>query len=582
LRSSANRSAQAGFTAALKIIAPRLLLVFLAVLLAISPVDAQAAQAGKPKLIVLLIIDQFAYDYLSRYQDKFGPGGFAYLLEQGANFSNCAYQHGSTETACGHAIVSTGSYPWANGIIGNEWYDRRKGKFVEAVAEDGLQLVGAPGPAGGIRNLVGTTIGDEMRLAANGRNKVVTLSLKDRAALFLGGRLATGSYWWDTKSGNFVTSSQWGKQLPDWMNSFNSQHIADQYFGKSWQRLLPETQYGASTRDDYPYERSITGDGRLFPHVINGGAGGPSEAFYRAFSLTPWANQMLADLACQAIDQEALGAHSQTDLLGISFSSTDYVGHAFGPYSQEAEDLILRLDQTLAGLFQYLDKRVGLNNCLIAMSADHGVCPLPEMLKERGLDAGRVDPKAFRNLLNATLSSRLGQQEDWVEAFDPPNLYLNLNAIDKQKYRQPDVEALTAKVARSIPGIGDAFTAFQFFTNQLPSSPLTDAARKSYYGARSGEVLLFPKPGFIFSGEQGGTTHGSPYAYDTHVPLILCGSVIQAGNYGQKCSPADIAPTVAAVLGIQPPSLSEGRVLQEAIGQIAGPPRPSTLAIKSK
>jgi hypothetical protein len=216
------------------------------------------------------------------------------------------------------------------------------------------------------------------------------------------------------------------------------------------------------------------------------------------------------------------------------------------------------------------------------MTADHGVCPIPELLKERGLDSGRIDPRAVRNLLNATLSSRLGQQEEWVEAFDPPNLYLNLNAIDKQKYRQPDVEALTAKVIRSIAGVAEAFTAFQFFSNQLPSSPLAQAARKSYYPARSGELLVLSKPGYIFSSEQAGTTHGSPYSYDTHVPLILCGSVLQAGNYGQSCSPADIAPTIAAVLGIAPPSLSEGRVLQEALGQIAGPSRPRALALKSR
>lgn len=527
-----------------------------------------------------MVVDQLAYDYLARYQDKFAAGGFRYLLEQGANFNNCAYQHASTKTACGHAIIASGSYPWANGIVGNEWYDRRKGKFVEATAEDGVQMLGAPGAAGSSRNMVGTTIGDEMKLATNGQSKVITASLKDRGALFLAGRMANSAFWWDSKSGYFVSSSQWAHDIPSWVKDFNAQHYSDKYFGKAWQRLLPEAQYTASSRDDYNFERPLPGDGRQFPHTITGGAAGPSLAYYNTFACTPWADQMLADFGRQAIEKENLGLHSNTDLLALSFSSLDYVGHAFGPYSQECEDMVLRLDQSLAGLFQYIDQRIGLNQCLLVLTADHGVCPIPESLKEKGLDAGRIDTKAFKNLLNTTLSARLGQEE-WIEAFDPPNLYLNLNAIDKQKYRQPDVEALAAKVARSIPGVGDTFTAFQFFMNQLPSGPNTQAARKSYYGARSGELMVLSKPGYIFSNEPNGTTHGSPYSYDSHVPLIMCGGAIKAGRYGKECSPADIAPTIAAILGIQPPSLSEGRVLHEALGQVSGPPTPRNVASKS-
>jgi len=536
------------------------------------PARAQASQSSRPKLVLLLVADQFSYDYLNRYQDRLGAGGLRFLMEHGANFLSCKFEQGTTHTATGHAIIATGANPWATGIVANDWFDRRKNKEVVACAEDTFQMVGANGPGAGTRAMTGTTIGDQMKLATNGRSKVITVALKDRASVFLAGRLANAAYWWDTRSGNFVTSSQYGSVLANWARAFNDQHYADRYFGKPWQRFLPENQYTASTRDDYSWERPIPGDGRQFPHVITGGINSPGEGFYDVFAMTPWANQMVADFAREAIEREGLGQRSDPDFLGISFSAGDYLGHAFGPYSQEVEDLVLRLDQTLSSFFQYVDQKVGLDQCLIVLTSDHAVMPIPEFLKEKGLDAGRIDPKAFRNLLDSALDSRLGP-DDWIQAFDPPNLYLNLDAIDKQKYRQPDVEALAAKLARSIPGVGDVYTAFQFFMQQLPTGPLLEAAKKNYFWGRSGELVVFPKPNHIFISELNGTTHGSPYGYDTQVPLIFYGTAITGGQYGRSCSPVDIAPTLAAILGIAAPSISEGRVLDEAIGQVYGPPR---------
>lgn len=528
---------------------------------------------GRPKLVVLLMADQFCYDFLSRYQDKLGTGGFRFLLDHGANFTNCRYSQNNTETACGHSIVATGAYPWSTGIIGNTWYDRRKGKTVEAVSDETQQLVGGNGPGGSTKALAGTTIGDEMKLATNGRSKVFTVSLKDRSALFLAGRLANQAFWFDTKTGNFVSSSQYGHELPFWTKAFNDQHLSDRYFNKPWQRFLPEAQYSASTRDDYPWERPIPGDGRQFPHVITGGAASPGEAYYNVFQMTPWSNQLLCDFSRELIEHENLGDHNDPDFLGVSFSAGDYLGHYFGPYSQEVEDLVLRLDQSLASFFQYLDQKVGLDKCLIVFTADHGVMPIPEWLKEKGIESGRIDPKSFKTLLNSALSSRLGA-DDWIDAFEPPDLYLNLDAIDKQKYRQPDVEALAAKLSRSVPGVGEVFTAVQFFLNQLPSSPQADAARKSYYGARSGELVVLTKPGYVFATESNGTTHGSSFRYDAQVPLIFYGSGVQGGRYGSTVTPACIAPTIASLLGIQAPSLCEGQVLSEIIPQEYGPFRP--------
>ncbi len=542
--------------------------VFLTTSYACIPASAQSDE--KPRLVLLMVVDQMAYDYISRYRDKFAAGGFRYLLDNGANFVNCRYGHVITQTAPGHSIISTGAYPWSTGIVANEWYDRRKGKVMPAVADDGLELVGGAGPAPGTRNLLGTTIGDEMRLATNGRSKVFTVSLKDRAALLTAGRLANGAFWFDSENGAFVTSSQYGHELAPWVKSFNDLHYADRYFGKTWNRLLPETQYTASTRDDYAYERPWAGDGRVFPHSITGGATGPQQAFYEVFELTPWANQMVADLGKQAIESESLGAHTDTDMLGISFSAGDEIGHAYGPFSQEVEDIYLRLDQTLANLFQFVDQKVGLNKTLVILTADHGVCPIPEFLKERGLESGRIDPKAFKNLVNATLSSRLSS-DNWIEEFTPPNLYLNLDTIDRNKRFQPDVEALTAKIAHSVPGVGEVYTASQFYSNQLPSGPKTEQAKKSYFWGRSGELVVMPKPGFIYSSEPTGTSHGTPYTYDTQVPLFIVGQMVKPAIISRAVTPADIAPTIAAILGIQQPSLCEGTVLFDTLSPENGP-----------
>ncbi|MBS1952808.1 MAG: alkaline phosphatase family protein [Cyanobacteria bacterium SZAS-4] len=531
--------------------------------LQVSPVQAQSSPS-RPKLVVLLIADQFSYNYIPRYLDKFTSGGIKLLMDRGATFTDCKFANASTQTAVGHSIISTGAYPWATGIVGDDWYDRRKNKPISAVSDEAMKVVGANGTGSSSHFMQGTTIGDQMKLATNGRSKVVTISLEDRSALLLAGKLANGAYWWDTKTGAFVTSAQFGTELAGWAQAFNDTHYADKYLGKPWQRLLPETQYTASTHDDYPHEKGIAGDGKQFPHVITGGANAPGEAYYSAFAMTPWSNQMICDFAKEAIDKENLGLHTDPDMLSISFSAGELLGGAFGPYSQEVEDLTLRLDQSISGLIQHIDQKVGLDNCLIVFTADHGVAPIPEFLKERGMDSSRIDVKNFKTALDSQLDARLGP-EDWVESFEPPNLYLNLNAIDRQKYRQPDVEALSAKMAHSIAGVGEVYTAAQFFTNQLPSGPLMDAVRKSYYWGRSGELFVMPRPGHIFISESTGTATGSPYNYDTQVPLIMSGSNVQNGRFGQSSSPADIAPTITTILGIEQPSLCEGRVLTEAL-----------------
>ncbi len=538
---------------------------------------AYAQLAGQPKLVLLIVVDQFSFDYLSRFYERFGAGGFKYLMENGANFLNCHYKQATTVTAVGHSIISTGAFPWSTGVISNSWYSKRKEKDLQAVDDDSVQLVGANGPGASCHIMRGSTIGDEMRLATNGRSKVITCSFKDRAALFLAGRAANGAFWFDSRNGQFVSSSQFGSTLPGWVMAFNGQRKADSYFGKPWQRLLPENLYNASTKDDYTYERSFAGDGRQFPHSITGGAGSPNQKYYEDFQATPFANQMLAEFARDALERESLGTRDNPDLLGVSFSATDFLGHAYGPNSQEMEDLMLRLDQTLASLFQYIDQKIGLDKCLIVLSSDHGVQPIPEFLRDKGLDAGRIDSKSMQMLLEAALDQKLGA-DDWIASFLPPNLYFNRGTIAKQKVRKQDVEDIAAQAAESVSGIGDVYTAFQFYMNQMPPSPNIDAVKRSYYPSRSGDLYITPRPGYIFSSELNGTGHGSPYRYDSQVPLIIMGPGVKSGRYTQDCSPADIAPTISALLHINAPSLCEGRVLHEAIAQRYGPARPPGLA----
>jgi predicted AlkP superfamily pyrophosphatase or phosphodiesterase len=518
-------------------------------------VPAQA-QSTHTKLVLLLVADQFSYNYLNRFGNEFGNGGLRMLQDNGATFTDCRFPQATTDTSVGHSVISTGAYPWASGILADHWYDPNRGKAVSSVAdESGFN----------IKALEGTTIGDQMKLSANNRNKAITVSLKPEATLLLAGHTSNGSFWWDKHTGAFIGSSQ----VPGWVGGFNSQRFADKFVGKPWQRLLPEAQYAGSERDDYPYERSIPGDGKQFPHSLNGSG----DAFYNAFAMTPWSNDMLAEFGKAAIDNESLGQHGDPDLLAISFSAGEELGQAFGPNSHEMQDLCLRLDQSIASLLAHVDQKVGLSNCLVVFTSDHGVSPIPEYLKEKGLEGGRIDPRVFKNLLNSALATKLGPG-DWIESFEPPNLYLNASTIQKNKYRQPDVEALAAKLSHSVPGISEAYAAFQFYTNQLPNGSLLEAVRKSYYLGRSGELYIVPKPGFIFDAEITGTQSGSPYNYDCHVPLILMGTSIQGGRYGRRVSPADVSATIAAVLGIDPPSLCEGHVLTECVST-----RPSKTAL---
>ncbi len=540
-------------------------LLFLSFLVLLLIIPAQASNYIKPKLIVLIVADQFAYNYLNRFKSKFNKRGFNYLLNNGSDCVNCKYAHATLQTACGHSIISTGAYPWATGIIANQWYDRAKKSVITSVSDPSCQVTGGNGYGASPHLLNSTTIGDEMKLAFNNQSKVISVSIKDRVAVLLAGRLANLAIYYDDKTGNFITSSHYANDLPFYLKDFNEKHIVDNYCAKPWERLLPEANYTESRKDDYFYEQGITDDGKKFPHSI---ASSPIK--YQLFPLTPFANDTLTQIAKTVMEKERMGTHDKTDLLCIGYSAGDYIGHSFGPYSQESEDLVLRLDNNLQELFNYIDAGIGLKNTLIVFTADHGISPIPEYLQEIGLPGGRIDYKQMTNSLNASLASKLGKGE-WVEAFEPPNLYLNLNTIDQNNVHQQDVEALTANLVHGFKGVSEVFTANQFYNNKLPNSPYANAARKSYYFGRSGELFVILKPGYIFSTSNLGTNHGTPYRYDAQVPLIFCGTQIKPKTIFTQVAPCDIAPTILSLLDLEFTSNCEGKVINLDLNECYGP-----------
>ncbi|MBN9395822.1 MAG: alkaline phosphatase family protein [Candidatus Melainabacteria bacterium] len=529
-----------------------------------------ASTIARPKLILMVVADKMSASTLSRLQDRLSSSGIRYLIEQGAVFNSCRYPQATTQAAAGDAVISTGSLPWSNGIVGDQWLDRKRNKTIDAVYDEQAQLVGANGQAAGLKFLQGTTIGDQMKLATNGRSKVFSLAVHSSDALLLGGKLINGALWLDQKTGGFVTGNQYTSGLPNFAKAYNDTRPAEAYTGKPWQRVAPEAQYGASTRDDASYERALPGDGKAFPHMI--GTAVPGEGAYSTLAMSPMANQMVIDLAKEAITKENLGSHTDPDMLVLGLTAGKNLVGYFGPNSQETQDMVMRMDQGLSSLFGLIDQRIGLNNTLVVFTANSGAQPIPEFAKERGLEGGRIDPKSVKNTIDGQLDNRLGQ-DDWIEAVELPNVYLNFSAIDKNKYRQPEVESLAAKIAHSVPGVAEVYTQAQLYTNQVPSGPFAEAARKSFYWGRSGELIIVPKAGYVFSGESTGTASGSPFTADSQVPLVMAGSGISPGRYGQATSPADIAPTLAAILGIDAPAMSEGTPLSFSMGQFSGPPR---------
>ena len=554
-------------------------LVFLLIVTLLLGSVAQSQQRTHPRLVLLIAVDQFRYDYLERYGDLFVANGLRRLMRDGASWTQSNYDHMPTYTAPGHATMMTGAYPAESGIIGNEWLDRPSGKRITSVFDDSVKLLGG-GPndaASSPSRLMTSTVGDELRLATNDRAKVIGISVKDRSAILPAGRHANAAYWFSTTTGNMVSSTYYFNELPAWVSTFNAGRMADKYFGAKWERLLPENEYVKRVGPDSPPWENVTsaGDTNAFPHTITGGAKGLGNTFYWALDYSPFLNEVLDSFAQQAIVNEKLGQDEDTDVLTVSFSANDYVGHRYGPYSQEAMDAVLRVDREVAKLLDFVDARVGLSNTLIAFTADHGVSPIPEHAAAMGLGGGRIKAADLFATIEKALSARYKPESDYLLRFKEANttrewlinsnLYFNYDALRRDGVNVEEFSQAVCAAALTVPGIARCFTRTQLMRGATSfTDPIERRALHGFYPSRSGDAVLVPEP-YKYLAETITATHGSPYTYDTHVPTIIMGAGVNAGRYLEPASPADIAPTLSALLRITPPSNSVGRVLVEAI-----------------
>lgn len=538
----------------------------------------------RPRLVLLIAVDQFRYDYLERFGDLFVQNGFRRLLREGASWTQSNFDHMPTYTAPGHGTMMTGAYPAETGIIGNEWLDRASGKRVTSVSDETVKLLGG-GPndtASSPSRLMTSTVGDELRLATNDRAKVIGISVKDRSAILPAGRHANAAYWFSTTSGNMVSSTYYFNQLPAWVTTFNATRTADKYFGTKWERLLPEDEYVKRAGPDSPSWETVSssGDTNAFPHTITGGATSVGPAFYWAFDYSPFPNDMLVSFAQQAIVNEQLGQDDDTDVLTVSFSANDYVGHRYGPYSQEVMDVTLRTDRQIATLLDFVDARVGLSNTMVALTADHGVSPIPEHAAALGLGGARLKTADLFAAISNALSAKYNPQgkspdpsADYLLKetgttrgyFMNGNLYFNYDALRRDGVSVDEVSQVIVAAALTVPGVARAFTRTQLLRGATSiTDPIERRVQHGFSPARSGDVVIVPEP-FKYLGDTITATHGSAYSYDTHVPTIIMGTGVKPGQYFEAATPADIAPTLSALLRITPPSNATGRVLIEAL-----------------
>jgi predicted AlkP superfamily pyrophosphatase or phosphodiesterase len=541
---------------------------FLFVLCVLAQSAPVASSAPRPKLVVVISVDQFRFDYLTKFQQYFGNGGIRLLLERGASFANATYKHALNLTGPSHAAISTGSYGDQNGIFANSWYDWRKGKELHCVDDPGVKPVGASTGGASPSLLLSTTIGDEMRTASDFHSKVISVSIKDRTAILMGGKSASGVYW--LVDSQFVSSTYYMKDLPQWVDDFNGSGIVNSYYGKRWTKTLPEASYAMMDNDDVPYEENEDRLGRAFPHRITGtDTTTIHHSYYSALSTSPFGNEILCHLAMKAIVAESLGKRDATDLLCIGFSSNDYVGHRFGPNSQEVLDMTVRTDSVFADLFGFIDSEVGLSNCIIVFTSDHGVAPIPEYLlaHQPNMSAGRVSGESLLNWADGLLTRSFGKTEQgmkWIDFLAQGNLYLDHETISRKAINLYQVINLLADSLRMRPELAAVLTREEMLGSRT-TSPVEEKMKRSFYRDRSGDILYALKPFYIEQGGHTGTTHGQPYDYDAHVPLMFFGNRIRPGTYFSEASPVDIAPTLAVLLGINFPTGREGKVLREMI-----------------
>jgi predicted AlkP superfamily pyrophosphatase or phosphodiesterase len=527
---------------------------------------ATATTPTAPKLVVVLVVDGLPNEQVQRYRAQFGQGGLRRLLDDGAWYGDAHQAHGITVTAIGHAAILTGAYPYQHGIIGNNWIDQATGAHVYCTDDSSSMYIGEetkPDDGTSPRRLRVSTLGDELRYATGNQSKVVAVSGKDRGAILLAGKTGT-AYMYMEKTGNFASSTYYMQQHPAWATGFNAKKPADRFYGKSWSPLLDAAAYAGDADEDIVPLRA--GTQARFPFAYGSASGKPDAEYYKRLKTSPALDELTLEFAQAAVEGENLGRNPAgvTDILGVSMSAHDYVNHTYGPESKMSHDHLQRLDRLLANFFSYLDKRVGMGNVMVVLTADHGFANVPEYSQTRNIDAQRLNGDKLAADLEKHLAATLSVP-NLVRPTSIPNYYLDYEAAAKANIGRAALEDAAARFLLLQPGVAEVFTRTQM-ENGVVGTRTAKLMRRGWNRQMSGDLMVVAKPFWIFSSEKSGTTHGSPYAYDTNVPLIIMGKRwIKPGAYGQYAEVVDIAPTLGHVLRVRPPAAAEGRVLTEVL-----------------
>ena len=537
-----------------------------------------AAWSEPPRLVLQITVDGLRADFIDRYQRNFGPRGFRYFLENGTVFTNAQYLHANTETIVGHTTLATGATPAVHGMVGNVWYHAESGELGYNIEDAEAPLLATRQDAAkgsqvdpaqqrsrssgrSPRGILVPTFSDTLTIANRGKGKNFGISSKDRSAVAMAGHSGV-AYWYSTDTGDFQTSAYYMQDYPEWVKNWNSKRPAEDLAGKSWELMLEQERYLHGGQDDRPYEVDLKGYGITFPHPF-GSSDHP--LFFTRVLVSPEGDRLLADFGKSLIENEGLGQDEVTDYLSISFSGVDAVNHFFGPGSLENEDVVLRLDRTLADLLSFVGREVGLDETLIVLSADHGMAEMPEYATERGHPAGRLYTDEVLAAAREISNKRFGS-ETLVKDFFRPYLYLDAQEMAERELDPRTVTLGIAKSLAKVPGIGDAIPGN--YQQVGANTSMTRAVMHNQHPTRSGDIYLFQAPyWFMFDRGAVAAMHGSPWAYDRQVPLMFAGPGIPPGRSHRPVHLVDVAPTLSALTGITAPAGSQGAVLKEVLAR---------------
>jgi predicted AlkP superfamily pyrophosphatase or phosphodiesterase len=541
-------------------------LIVTAILISISSL---AQPTNTPKLVVGIVVDQMRMEYLYRFERKYGDGGFKRLMSQGYTLKNAHYNYVPTYTGPGHASIYSGTTPAIHGIISNDWYDKNLKKGVNCVGDDRQKPIGSDGGNGDVSpwRLLSTTVSDELELATQRRAKVVGISMKDRGAVLPAGHTPDGAYWFDGTTGKFITSSYYKQGLPTWLEKFNAQGLAEKYLSQDWKTAFPIEQYKESGPDDSPYENKPKGKEKpTFPYSLKDLR--KENGNFEYVISTPFGNDLLADLAIAAIDGETMGKDEWPDMLAVSFSSTDYVGHAVGPNAVEIEDIYIRLDKNIETLLSKLDATVGKGQYVVFLTADHAVADVPSYLKDLKIPADNLKSQALR----AGLTDYLKQyfpDKNIIEDMSGDQIFLNSDTFNGDP-RTTGIDFLVAtELIRNYllrqDGIAEVYTRQMLLSGDYGETGIKGSARRGFHTKRSGDLWIVMEPGWLGSSSFTGTSHGTAYTYDTHVPIIFYGFGVKSGSSVLYHPITDIAPTLSILLKIKFPSGCTGQPVAEVL-----------------